>query len=202
MKIQEALKQLREEKPRKFVQTVDLIINLKEFDPRKEALNTYVNVPNASKKKICAFLTKKNGGVDTITKEEFDRYKNIRDIKRLTNNYDFFIAVSSLMPLVATKFGRYLGPVGKMPSPQAGIIANDDDESVKKMIIKMNKVIKVRSKEKSLKLPIGKESMSDEELIQNIESVLHSIETLLPRKKDNIKNIMVKFTMTKPIRIE
>ena len=35
------------------------------------------------------------------------------------------------MPVVATTFGRALGPTGKMPSPQLGIVANEDDNSIK-----------------------------------------------------------------------
>lgn len=202
MKIQEALTELRKNEKRKFIQTVDLIVNLKDFDARKESVNTFIRIPHITEKKICAFLTKKSKVVDTITKEEFDKFKNQRDVKRLAKKYDFFIAVAPLMPGVATKFGRYLGPVGKMPSPQAGIIPNDNEEAVKEEVEKVEKMIRIRSKEKSLKFAIGKESMSDEELKENIESAIHSIENVLPRKKDNIKNIMVKFTMTKPVKLD
>ena len=56
-------------------------------------------------------------------------------------------------------------------------------------------------KEKSLKIPVGKEDMDDEKLKSNIEAIVSTIENLLPRKNDNIKNIMIKFTMTKPVKI-
>ncbi|MFZ5954990.1 MAG: hypothetical protein ACOYT4_01065 [Nanoarchaeota archaeon] len=201
MEIEKALKELRNEKKRKFIQTLDLIINLQNFDARKESINTFVELPNSPEKKICAFLTKKSKIVDTITKEEFDRYKNQRDIKRLAKKYDFFIAVAPLMSSVATKFGRILGPSGKMPSPQAGIMPNDDDNSVKNMTDRMKKLVRIKSKEKTLKIPVGKESMSDKELKENIEVIVNSLENVLPRKKDNIKNIMIKFSMTKSIKI-
>jgi large subunit ribosomal protein L1 len=198
----QALAELKKEKKRKFVQTVDLVINFQKFDARKTAINTFVKVPNSSEKKICAFLTKRSKLVDTITKEDFDKYKDNKTLKNLAAKYDAFIAVAPMMAPVATKFGRALGPTGKMPSPQAGIMPTDDDESVAKMLDKMKKVVRVRIKENSLKLNVGKEDMDDKQLVENIQAVIDSVIELLPNKKDNIKNIMLKLTMTKPVEIQ
>ena len=201
MKVEEAIQELRKEKKRKFVQTIDLIINLQNFDVRKEAVNTFVQIPHPSQKTICGFLTRKSKSVDTIIKEEFDRYKTEGDLKRLAKKYDFFIATAPLMGLIATKFGRVFGPMGKMPSPQAGIIPMDNDNAIEEVVEKMKKLVRIKSKEKSLKIPIGKEDLTDKELKENIESVITSVENALPRKKDNVKNIMIKLTMSKPIRL-
>jgi large subunit ribosomal protein L1 len=202
MKPTEAIKELRKSEKKKFVQTVDLIINLQKFDVRKEAVNSFIQLPHAGEKKICCFLTRKTDLADTIIKTEFDKFREEADIKRLAKTYDAFIAVASLMPSIATTFGRILGPMGKMPSPQAGIIPLDDDNSVKAMLEKMKKSVRIRTKEKSIKLAVGKEDMSDEDIAENITSVLHSVEALLPRKNDNIKNVMIKLTMSKPIKVE
>ena len=44
------------------------MINLQEFDQKKNQLNLFVNVPFMIKdKKICAFLETKNENVETIT---------------------------------------------------------------------------------------------------------------------------------------
>ena len=197
----DAIKELRKEDKKKFVQTVDLIINFQKFDPRKQGLNTFVNVPHPAEKKICAFLSKKSKLIDTIIKEDFDKYKDSKAIKKLAAKYDSFIAVAPMMAPVATKFGRVLGPIGKMPSPQAGIIPVDTDEKIEAELDKMKKVIRIRTKENSLKLNVGKEDMSDTDLAENIEAVVVAIGNLLPSKKDNIKNVLVKFTMTKPLEI-
>lgn len=202
MKAIDAIRELRKEDKKKFVQTVDLVINLQKFDPRKQGLNTFVRLPHLSEKKVCAFLTAKSKLVDTITKEDFEKYKDNKAIKKLAAKYDSFISIAPMMAPVATKFGRVLGPVGKMPSPQAGVIATETDEAIKKEVDKMKKVIRIRSKENSLKLSIGKENMSDEDLKENIETVVEAIAELLPVKKDNIKNVLVKFTMTKPVEID
>lgn len=201
MEIEKALEELRKEKKRKFVQTLDLIVNLKDFDVRKEALNTFVSIPNSGNKKLCAFLTKKSKLVDTITELDFDKYKDSKEIKRLARKYDFFIAVAPLMGKIATKFGRVFGPMGKMPSPQAGIIPKDDEESLKGVLDKMQRVIRVKNKEMAIKLPVGKEDMSDKVLKENVEAVLKGLEKVLPRGKENIKEVLIKFTMSKPIAI-
>lgn len=201
MEIQKALQELRKEEKRKFIQTVDLIINLQKFDSRKEAINSFIGLPHLAERKICAFLTRKTHLVDTIIKEEFDKFKEETEIKRLAKKYDSFMAVASLMPSVATKFGRVFGPLGKMPSPQAGIIPLDNDNAVKEMMEKMEKLIRVRTKESSIKIPIGKESMSDKEIEENVNAAYSAIENLLPKKKENIKNAMIKFTMTKAVKI-
>ena len=48
---------------------------------------------------------------------------------------------------------------------------------------------------------VGKETMKDSELVENIMTVYNNILKNLPRNKENIKNMEVKFTMTKPIKI-
>jgi len=201
MDIKEALKELRSEKKRKFIQTVDLIVNLKNFDVRKEALNTFVSIPHPNNKKICAFLTKKSNLVDTITEADFPKYKEVKAMKGLAKKYDSFIAVAPMMAKIATSFGRVFGPLGKMPSPQAGVITKEDDASIKAVLEKMEKVIRVRNKEAAIKLAIGKEDMEDKLLADNIETIIKELEGKLPRGRDNIKEVLIKFTMTKPIKI-
>lgn len=201
--LKKALAELRKGKERKFDQSADLIINLQKFDIKKNQVNLFVSVPHKIKdKKICAFLEVKNKNVDTITKTEFKKYSDKKELRKLVKKYDFFIAQASLMPLVATNFGRVLGPAGKMPSPQLGIIINADDKVIDELKSKINKSIKIRTKEASLKISVGKQSMKDEEIIENIITIYNAILKVLPREKDNIKNIEIKFTMTKPQKIK
>ena len=201
MEIKKALEELRKGKKRKFDQTVDLIMNLKNFDVRKEALNTFVSVPNGREKKLAAFFMKRSDLIDTITEADFVKYKDMNSMKKLAKEYDGFIAVAPMMGKIATKFGRVFGPIGKMPSPQAGIIPKEEEEMIKMMIEKMKKAVRVRNKEMSIKLPIGKESMTDDALAENVAAVIKGVEKALPRGKDNVKNVMVKFTMTQSITV-
>lgn len=198
----EAIKQLRKQEKKKFVQSLDLIINLQKIDPRKESINAVIKIPHPSIKRLGAFLTKKSPVIDTITKEEFELYKDNKSMKRLAKKYDAFIASAPLMAAVATKFGRFLGPLGKMPTPQAGLVMQETEQNIKDVVEKMSKSVKLRIKEKSIKLSVGKEDMADKQLEENIIDVLKSIIELLPNRKDNIKNASVKWTMGEPIRLE
>ena len=201
--LKKALTELRADKQRKFSQTVDLIINLKKYDIKKNPINIFVRVPHKIKeKKICAFLETKNKDVETITEAEFKKYSDKNELKKIVKNFDFFIAQASLMPKVATTFGRSLGPVGKMPSPQLGVLMDVNEKSINELKERINSSVKIRTKEASVKLAIGSEKMNDKDIIENITSIYDSLIKVLPREKDNIKNIEIKFTMSKPKKVE
>lgn len=200
--LKKALEELRKGKERKFDQTVDLIINLQKFDIKKNQMNIFVNVPHKIKdKKVAGFLEVKNSGIDTITQEEFKKYSDKKVLKNLVDKYDFFIAQASLMPKVATTFGKVLGPAGKMPSPQLGIIIDADSKKIEEIKNKINNSLKIRTKEASIKVPVGKQSMKDEDLIENIMAVYNAVVKEMPRDKENVKNLEIKFTMTKPQKL-
>lgn len=201
-KFKTVLEELRKEKAKKFDQTVELIVNLQKFDLKKNQVNFFINVPHKVKeKKIGAFLETKNSRIDSITPDEFKKYSEKNELKKLVKKYDFFIAQGSLMPKVAAAFGRVLGPAGKMPSPQLGIILNADEKTIEELKKKINTSVKIRTKEASIKIPVGKQSMKDGEIVENMSAVFSAILKNLPRERENIKNVEVKFTMTKPYKI-
>lgn len=203
-KLLKALGEIRsEEKKRKFDQSVDLIVNLKNFDVRKEAFSLFINVPHKiKKKKIVGIFEKRNDLIDTILKDDFGKYKEKKDVRNLIKSYDFFIANAKLMPLIATKLGRVLGPAGKMPSPQLGVLPNEDENLIKALISKINKTVKIRVKEPSIKVSVARESLSDEQIVENVFVVYNRLLETLPKKIDNIKNVLIKFSMGKPSVVE
>ncbi len=202
-KIVQALTDLGKKKKRKFAQSVDLIINLRIFDVKKDSVNLFLELPYKIKEaKICAFLNKKSNLIDTITKDEFSEYEsNKKKLKLLVKSYDFFISSANLMPTVARIFGRYLGQAGKMPSPQIGILKEETESEIKRTLNSFEKVVKIKSKEPSLKFSIGNENMKDEEIAENIMYAYEKILQALPLKKENIKSVLIKLTMTKPIKL-
>jgi len=203
MELKEALAELRKLEKRKFDQGVDLIVNLKGIDVRRDNISAVITIPHKFKeKKVCGFLTKKSSLVTTVTQPDFAKYKDKKELKNLVKKYDFFIGVAPLMPSVATAFGKALGPAGKMPSPQLGIIATETDAAIQNVLEKINKAVKIRAKEASIKIVAGKESMSDEQLEENLKAIYNGIVEALPTKRENVKSVMVKLTMSKPIRVE
>ncbi len=203
MELKEALTELRKDKERKFVQTVDLIVNLKGLDFKKTNISVVVPLPHiVRERRVCAFLSAKSDIVPTVTKAEFAKYSDKKALKVLIKKYDSFIAHAPLMPSVATTFGKVLGPTGKMPSPQLGIMMHDTPEEIKNTFNKVAKSAKIRIREGSVKIAIGKTDMSDEIIIENVRSIYNGIVNALPTKRDNVKNVLIKFTMTKPVEVQ
>ena len=200
--IVKALEELRKQEKRNFEQGIDLIVNMKKIDIKKTPINTFVHIPHKIReRKVCAFLNKKNANVSTIIKDEFERYKDKKNVKKLARQYEFFIASASLMPAVATTFGRVLGTVGKMPSPQLGIVTSEDSETIKSVLDKINNNVRLKAKEASIKVLAGREGMKDEEVAENVIAIYNAVFNLLPNKNDNIKSVLIKFTMGKPKKI-
>ena len=200
--LKKVLNELRKEKERKFDQTLDLIVNLKNFDTKKNPVNLVVSVPHKIKeKKIAGFLESKNKNIETIITTDFKKYSDKKQLKKLIKQFDFFLSQASLMPKVATTFGRVLGPAGKMPSPQLGVLFEVNDKAINELKEKINSSVKIKIKEASVKLAVGKQSMNNENLIENILTIYKAILKVLPKREENIKNIELKFTMTKPQKI-
>jgi len=62
--------------------------------------------------------------------------------------------------------------------------------------------IKIRVKESSIKVLIGKEKMSDAQIEENILAVYNGIVNVLPTNKENVRSVMIKLTMSKPVVVE
>ncbi|MBU0907259.1 MAG: hypothetical protein KKD18_03970 [Nanoarchaeota archaeon] len=203
MKIQEALAELKKEKERKFDQSLELLINLRGIDLKRDQINLIINLPHKVKdKKVCGFLTEKSKVVDSITEGQFAKFTEKKELKKLVKHYDYFLAAAKLMPKVATTFGKVLGPAGKMPSPQLGIVLQENEQAIKAVVEKINSSLKIRLKDASLKVVVGKKSMSDSDIVENIKAVYTSFVNALPKHQENVRNVMIKFTMTKPLRVE
>src|SRR3989338_2464047 len=203
MKLEEALLEIRKQEKRKFEQSIDLIINLKKFDVKKNTINLFANLPHRIKdKRICGFIESKTNLINTIPKAEFSRYNDKKKLKNLIKDYDFFIASAPNMPSVATTFGRVLGPAGKMPSPKLGILVSENEKEIGNLIEKINNVTRVQAKEPSIKIIVGKEKMKDEAIIENIKSIYQAVLNELPNKKEQIRSVMIKLTMGKPVKVE
>jgi len=207
------LKQLKEISPkRKFAQSVDLIINLKELDLKRpeEQLDVWVPLGHSRGKvvKIAALvgpelLEQAKTICDTaIPHDEFKRYEGKKvDIKKLARKHDLFIAQANIMPDVAKYFGRVLGPRGKMPNPKAGCVV-PPNANLKTLTDKLKKTLHVVAKTQlSAKSSIGKQDMPDEQLIENIMAVYNTVIHALPQENNNIKSILLKYSMGPVLKV-
>ncbi len=197
-------------KKRKFTESVDLIINLKGLNLKKEEekINVFLPLPYARGKKTRvtalidqALVTKAKASCDNcILLDDFKKYDK-KAIRKLAKKTDFFIAQANIMPKVAATFGRILGPKGKMPNPKAGCVVQPTAE-LQPLVERLQKLIRIETKnEQTIKLSLGISTMKDEELVENGMTIYNYIVAHVPQEKNNIKNLLIKLTMGTPIKI-
>jgi len=207
----EALKNLKESSKRNFNQTIDLIINLKGIDLKKteHQVNTFVTLHYSTGKKIkiCALVgpellsQAKEVCDNAVSIDEFPKYTQKKDIRKLANDYDYFIAQATIMPQIAKAFGRFFGPKGKMPNPKAGCVV-PPNANLNPLYQKLQKTIKLQTKNDAIiQCGIGKQDSKDEEVIDNALTIYDALIHVLPNEKHNIKNVLIKLTMSKPVKI-
>ncbi|MBS3138420.1 hypothetical protein J4207_01810 [Candidatus Woesearchaeota archaeon] len=205
-----AVEQLAAEKQRKFQQSYDLVITLKDVNVKTQPIDTFIVLPHSRGKqvKICALvgqeLAEQAGtACDLVVREmQFDSYKgNAKNTKELAKTYDFFIAQANLMTQIAAVFGRTFGPRGKMPNPKAGcVVPPQANLSVLKE--RLQKTVHVKTKEAlMLQCIIGNESMNATEVADNVVAVVQQIAKILPQEEQNIARVYLKKTMSKPITV-
>ncbi|MBI4154517.1 hypothetical protein HY498_00320 [Candidatus Woesearchaeota archaeon] len=202
--IKKVIQEIKAKGPkRNFNQSIDLIINLKNLDVKKTPISSFHPLRHEIEKvKICCFSDE---AVKTKVEKIFDKVitksqlalmgENKKELKKLAREYDYFIAQAEMMPLIASKLGKFLGTRGKMPNPAAGCVftPNTNFEDLKN---KLQKLKRLQTKsETAIKIRVGKENMNDEMVVENIKDIYDYVLTLLPEAKNNVRNVLLKLTM-------
>ena len=216
MKKEDLLKSLKELKEksekRNFNQTIDLIITLKNLNLKKpeDQVDFFqsLHFPVGKKVKVCALVGPELIGQAkevcdvAISVDDFDKYaKDKKAIKKIAQECDYFVAQANIMPKVAAIFGKVLGPKGKMPNPKAGCVV-PPNANLKVLYSRMQKLVKLSAKVMPMiQCIVGKEDSKEEEIIDNILVVYDGLIHHLPGGKNNIKNVLLKLTMSKPVKL-
>jgi large subunit ribosomal protein L1 len=205
--IKESLAEVLKEEPKNFTESIDLAINLKEVDMSlpKNKIDAEVVLPKGRgvDVKVGIFATgdlalkAKNIADFVITPESMDTYfKNKRASVKFINQVNFFLAETSLMPVIGKKLGIYLGPRNKMPKP---IPPTLDPAPI---VSTLKKTVKVRTKDKkTFHVPIGTVKMSVDDLNENYAAVMKLVTSKLENGVSNIRSVYVKKTMGKAHRV-
>ena len=211
-KILEALKKIRNKK-RKFAQSVDLVVSLKELDLKKpeHQVDFFVTLPNdaGKKSKICALVAQELAPEarkvcdSVVLVDDFPKYlKDKKAVKKLVKEHGYFIGQANIMPRIASVFGRTLGPKGKMPNPKAGCIV-PPKASLKPLYDRLQNTLRVTAKTAPvLQCRIGNEKMTDEELARNFSAVYDQLINSLPNGEANVKVAFFKLTMGRPVMLK
>jgi large subunit ribosomal protein L1 len=198
-------------KKRNFIQSVDFLISFKNVDLKKaeDRISLIVKLPHGKQKKpkVCAFVDKSmiveaRKVFDHAILDEKLSEVTPKEAKRIASSYDYFVAAGSLMTKVASSFGKFLAPKGKMPDPKFGAVLppKADLQQIKD---NFSKLVKIDLKKAPVVHTfIGVETMSDEELADNAFTIYNEVKKALPRGDQQIKKVFLKLTMGKPIKVE
>ncbi|NYZ77409.1 50S ribosomal protein L1 [Candidatus Micrarchaeota archaeon] len=206
-KFAEAINKALEEKgKRKFIQSVEVIINARgvDFSKSENRVNVDILLPKGKggKELKAAVIAEealadqaKKGGADLIIPPAaLPSYADPKKVKDIAENY-FILAQPNLMGQVAKSLGQYLGKRGKLPAPIVG--------DVRGLIERSKKSIRVATKGKYLPVLqafVGTESMSADELVENAETVYETVKGKIGGE-GNIKSVYIKLTMGKPVKV-
>jgi large subunit ribosomal protein L1 len=207
--VKKALDELKSQPKKKFTQSYDLIINLKNLDMKQTNIDFFstLHFPKGKTIKIAAFTDQLLHELATkhcdlvLEENDFGKYADKKAIKKLADSYDFFIAQANLMPKIAAKFGKILGIKGKMPNPKLGCVV-PPNANLEALVKKLKLTIRMTAKKAlNLQCLVGKEDQPEEQIIDNIITAYNSAVKQLPNELQNVKDVTLKLTMSKPVRI-
>merc|ERR1711920_319750 len=194
------------EKPRKFLETVELQIGLKDYDTQRDKrFAGTIKLPHVPRPrmKVCILG-------DAVHCEQAQRsgipYKSVEDLKKLNKNkklvkklahtFDAFLASQVLIPQIPRLLGPGLNKAGKFPT----LCQHTDNLE--------NKVTDIRSAVKfqlkkvlCMGVAIGNCNMTPEELRQNSLMAINYFVSLLKKNWNNVRRLHIKSTMGKPFTI-
>ncbi|KAI8871038.1 ribosomal protein L1 [Ramicandelaber brevisporus] len=195
-----------EEKKRKFTETVEFQIGLKNYDPQRDKRFSgttrlpHTPRPNA---KICVFGDAlhcdkaKAEGIDSMSADDLKKLnKNKKLIKKLAKKYDAFLASESLIKQIPRLLGPGLNKAGKFPTS----ITHEDNITAKCDELKATLKFQLK-KVLCLGTAVGNVKMTEDELTANIMTAMNFLVSLLKKNWQNVKSLYVKTTMGKPVRL-
>jgi large subunit ribosomal protein L1 len=144
-----------------------------------------------------ALRARRAGADEVVEPAELDQLATDKKAaKKKLAPYDSFVAEAPMMPTVGRVAGPILGPRGKMPTPVPPQAPIDN------ILERERRTIVLRSRDKAfVHCIVGKEGMSDEEVAQNIETVIRNLTAATKRGFANIKSMYLKLTMGDSVKL-
>ena len=195
-------------KKRKFMETVELQVGLKDYDPQKDKrFAGSVRLPHVPRPsmKICLIgdakhvqeVKEKNISVDVM---DFDALKTFNKdkklIKKWAKKYSMLLATDSLVKKIPTVLGPILNRIGMFPQ----VVTHNED--LKSRVEDARASVKFQLKKVTcMNVAVGNESMTEEQLRQNILMSINFLASLLKKGWHNLKSVHIKTSMSKPFKL-
>ncbi|MCG9544980.1 50S ribosomal protein L1 [Vibrio sp. 10N.261.46.E12] len=203
--INEAVALLKELATAKFVESVDVAVNL-GIDARKSDQNVRgaTVLPHGTGRDIrVAVFTQganaeaaKAAGADIVGMEDL-----AEQVKKGEMNFDVVVASPDAMRVVG-QLGTILGPRGLMPNPKVGTVTPNVAEAVKNA--KAGQVRYRNDKNGIIHTTIGKASFEANQLQENLEALLVALKKAKPSsaKGTYLKKVSISTTMGAGVAVD
>lgn len=109
-------------------------------------------------------------------------------------DFDILVTEPAMMPKLA-KFARVLGPKGLMPNPKNGTVTNDTAKKAKELE-GGKQVVKTEKKSPLMHVVVGKTTMKEAEIVENIEALIRALN---PKR---LTKLVVSATMSPGIKVD
>merc|ERR1712088_796568 len=204
--VEAILKSSQGDKKRNFLETVELQISLKNYDPQKDKrFSGTVKLPHVPREKYRVCVLGDAAHCDDANANEISCMdvealrklnKDKKLVKKLAKKYDAFMASESLIRQIPRLLGPGLNKAGKFPS----LITHQ--ESMVNKIKDIKCTIKFQMKKVlCLAVAIGNVQMSEDELVQNLNLAVNFLVSLLKKNWQNVRSLHIKSTMGRPQRL-
>ena len=205
VKVEDAVKLVKERATAKFDETVEVAMNL-NIDPRKQDQNLRgtVMLPHGTGKSVRVAVFARGdkakeaetAGADLVGAEDLAEKVQAGEI-----NFDRAIATPDLMALVG-RLGKILGPRGLMPNPRLGTVTANVGEAVH--AAKGGQVEFRAEKAGVVHAGVGKASFTEAALVDNVRAFVGAITRAKPSgaKGTYIKKVSLSSTMGPGIKVE
>ena len=206
--MEEALRIVKSNAVAKFDETIEIHYRL-GIDPRhsEQQIRTTVMLPHGTGKtvRILAFVDESDAeatlaaGADIIGTDEV--------IGKIRNDgwlgFDATIATPPMMRKIG-QIARILGPRGLMPNPKAGTVVPPDDLPRVISELKAGRVEFRNDKTGNLHIPVGKASFTHEQLQENLQVVVDTVQSVKPesQKGSFVRRVVLTSTMGPGVRVE
>lgn len=197
-----------ETKKRNFLETVELQVSLKNYDPAKDKrFSGSIQLPHVPRPKYTVTVLANAKHIDECTaagipfhsKEDLEKLKkNKKLVKKLAASSNSFLASADLVRQIPRLLGPGLNKAGKFPAVLGG------SEDVTEKVTTVKKTVKFALKSKkttTVCVAIANVGMSADEIKQNITLAVNFLVSLLKKNWQNVRKIYIKSTMGPSHRI-
>merc|ERR1711907_473794 len=194
------------DKKRKFLETIELQVVLKNYDTNKDKrFAGSIKLPNIPRPNMSVCILGDAYHVEEAHKNDVPYMdvemlkalnKDKKKVKKLANKYDCFLASQSVMKQIPRLLGPTMHKLGKFPTllERSDSITDKIDDLRRNVKFQLKKVL-------TLGVAVANVSLTEQQTYANIQIAVNFLISLLKKNWQNVKTINVKSTMGPAHRI-